>query len=116
MAQAPLPEDHEPPKAPSIVPHAGYMYSGSTAAAAFGLLEPMREEIRRVVLIGPSHRYAFQGVALPSACAFATPLGTLEVDSDAVFELSRLPNVVIDDRAHTQEHSLEVLLPFLQIS
>lgn len=115
LAQVPLPEELVPPKA-LIVPHAGYMYSGSTAAAAFGLLEPLRESVRRVVLIGPSHRFAFQGVALPRSFAFATPLGSLEVDSAALFDLAQLADVVVDDRAHAQEHSLEVLLPFLQIA
>jgi len=115
LAQEPPADAATPPKA-LIVPHAGYMYSGSTAAAAFNLLEPVREDIRRVVLVGPSHRFAFDGIALPGACAFATPLGTVDIDNDAVFQLTQLPEVVVDDRAHAQEHSLEVLLPFLQLT
>jgi len=115
LAQAPQADASSPPKA-LIVPHAGYMYSGATAAAAFSLLKTLRDSIRRVVLLGPSHRFAFEGVALPTACAFATPLGTVELDSEAVFKLAESSDVVIDDRAHVQEHALEVVLPFLQIA
>lgn len=102
-----------PPKA-IIAPHAGYIYSGSTAAAAFSLLEPARETIRRVVLIGPSHRLAFQGIAVPGASFFDTPLGRVEVDAETVTKLSGQSGVVVNDAAHAQEHSLEVMLPFLQ--
>lgn len=115
LAQETPPDVLRAPKA-LIVPHAGYMYSGSTAAAGFGLLESVRESIRRVVLVGPSHRVAFKGIALPSAWAFATPLGTVDVDDKAMFSLSNLPEVVVNDHAHAQEHSLEVLLPFLQVA
>lgn len=97
-----------------IVPHAGYIYSGPIAASAYALLAPLREVIRRVILIGPSHRVAFAGAALPGCSAFATPLGQVEIDSEAVFALARQPGVVFDDRAHVQEHALEVQLPFLQ--
>ncbi len=103
----------EAPKA-LIVPHAGYIYSGPIAASAYALLEPVRDIIRRVVLLGPSHRIAFAGAALPGCSAFATPLGNVEIDSEAVFTLAQRPGVHFDDRAHAQEHALEVQLPFLQ--
>lgn len=102
-----------PPKA-VIVPHAGYAYSGPVAATAYAALRPARGRIRRVVLVGPSHRVAFRGLALSSADAFMTPLGTIDIDRDAEEALRGLPQVCELDRAHSLEHSLEVQLPFLQ--
>ncbi len=97
-----------------IVPHAGYVYSGAVAASAYRALEGIAEQIRRVVLLGPSHRVGFEGLALSSAVLFATPLGAIPVDKEAAGLLSDLPQVRIFDDAHTLEHSLEVQLPFLQ--
>jgi len=97
-----------------IVPHAGYIYSGSIAASAFVLLKPYRQLIKRVVIIGPSHRVGFNGVAISSADYFKTPLGLLCIDKDAQAKLSGIAGVHINDEAHAAEHSLEVQLPFLQ--
>ena len=98
-----------------IVPHAGYIYSGSTAALAYARLAAARTSIRRVVLLGPVHRVPVRGLALPGVDAFATPLGEVEVDQTAVTALSGLPQVRLNAAAHVQEHSLEVQLPFLQL-
>ncbi|HET9665037.1 MAG TPA: AmmeMemoRadiSam system protein B [Burkholderiales bacterium] len=97
-----------------IAPHAGYIYSGPIAASVYALLEPARGRIRRVVLMGPTHRVPVQGLALPAADAFATPLGKVPVDAEAVATVSKLPQVVRNAAAHALEHSLEVHLPFLQ--
>ena len=97
-----------------IAPHAGYIYSGPVAASVYALLAPARGRIRRVVLLGPTHRVAVRGLALPGARAFATPLGKVEVDAPAVEWLLGLPQVVVSAPAHALEHSLEVHLPFLQ--
>ena len=97
-----------------IVPHAGYVYSGSTAAQAYAALEPWRAVIRRIVLLGPAHRVAVEGLALPKCDMFATPLGPVRIDKSAVAEIANLPQVIFSDSAHAQEHSLEVHLPFLQ--
>jgi hypothetical protein len=102
-----------PPKA-LIAPHAGYIYSGPIAANAYALLRPLRDVVKRVVLLGPTHRVAVRGLALPSVSRFASPLGPVEIDTAAVEQLARLPQVVISDEAHALEHSLEVHLPFLQ--
>lgn len=97
-----------------IVPHAGYIYSGPVAASGYALLKPLAETINRVVLLGPTHRVAVRGLALPGADAFATPLGAVPVDHDAVRRIAALPQVTISPQAHALEHSLEVHLPFLQ--
>lgn len=97
-----------------IAPHAGYVYSGPIAANAYARLAPARGRIRRVVLIGPSHRVPFRGMAVTTAQAYATPLGEIPIDRDAVAALLRVPGVAALDAAHGPEHSLEVHLPFLQ--
>jgi AmmeMemoRadiSam system protein B len=97
-----------------IVPHAGYVYSGPVAAHAFAELVPLRGRVRRVVLLGPAHRVALRGLALPQAEAFETPLGVIPVDTRAFALLADLPQIVRSDAAHALEHSLEVQLPFLQ--
>lgn len=97
-----------------IAPHAGYIYSGPTAAAIYARLEPWKNVIRRVVLLGPTHRVPVRGLAAPSTAAFATPLGTIPIDRAALATLADLPQVVVSDAAHAPEHSLEVHLPFLQ--
>lgn len=97
-----------------VAPHAGYIYSGSTAAQAYATLRHNAHEIKRVVLLGPSHRVGFRGIAFCSADAYLTPLGPVKVDQSAFVAISDLPQVGMLDRAHEQEHSLEVQLPFLQ--
>lgn len=88
-----------------IAPHAGYVYSGPVAASVYKRIDP--QSIRRVVLIGPSHRVAFRGLAASSAAAWRTPLGDVPVLS--------VEGLSVLNAAHVQEHSLEVQLPFLQI-
>jgi MEMO1 family protein len=112
LAQVP-PATGPVPKA-LIAPHAGYIYSGPIAASAYAQLVPARDLIRRVVLFGPSHYVALDGLATTSAEAFATPLGIVPVDVEALHQLQSLPQVKVLDEAHAHEHSLEVHLPFLQ--
>ncbi len=107
------PADDLPAKA-IIAPHAGYPYSGLTAAHAYRLLESRRDRIRRVVLLGPAHRVYLRGMGLPSVEAFATPLGDVPVDLDGVKLALAQPQTQVSDNAHALEHSLEVHLPFLQ--
>lgn len=97
-----------------IAPHAGYIYSGPVAASAYALLQPIAKEIRRVVLLGPTHRVAVRGLALPGADGFATPLGVVKLDAAAAQAIAHLPQVLVSPQAHALEHSLEVQLPFLQ--
>lgn len=97
-----------------IVPHAGYVYSGAVAASAYATISAIAPRIRRVVLLGPTHRVAVRGLALPGTDAFASPLGTIEIDHEAAHRIAHLPQVVVSREAHAQEHALEVQLPFLQ--
>ena len=97
-----------------IVPHAGYIYSGPVAASGYALLKPHADAIKRVVLLGPSHRVPLLGIATSSQDAFQTPLGEIPLDKETIQQLNQLPFVNSYDEAHLQEHSLEVQLPFLQ--
>ncbi|MCU0870957.1 MAG: AmmeMemoRadiSam system protein B [Pirellulaceae bacterium] len=98
-----------------IVPHAGFVYSGPIAASAYAQIQPYRELIRRVVLVGPSHRAAFRGLVTTTADYFLTPLGQVAVDQEAVSRLSKFPQVAAWDTPYIGEHCLEVQLPFLQV-
>jgi AmmeMemoRadiSam system protein B len=102
-----------PPKA-LIVPHAGYIYSGPTAATAYIQLAAFSDVIKRVILLGPVHRVPVRGLALPGADIFTTPIGEIAIDQDAAKAIEQLPQVVESPAAHAEEHSLEVQLPFLQ--
>ena len=97
-----------------IAPHAGYIYSGPTAAMAYQCLQNCRDQYHRVVLLGPSHRVAFNGMALSSADQYETPLGTIPLDTETIRALEDVDFVAINNQAHQDEHSLEVHLPFLQ--
>ncbi len=97
-----------------IVPHAGYVYSGSTAASAYRQLLIDPDQVKRVLLLGPAHRVYIKGMAIPSVDRFTTPLGEIALDRDGLSQISALPAVQVNDEAHREEHSLEVQLPFLQ--
>ncbi len=101
-----------PPKA-LIVPHAGYIFSGPVAAAAYGRLRPYRDRYRRVILLGPCHRVAIRGLALSGADVFRTPLGDVPLDKLALAGLD-IGGVDVVDMTHQFEHCIEVHLPFLQ--
>lgn len=97
-----------------IVPHAGYIYSGAIAASAYATLKTIAPRIHRVILLGPTHRVAVDGLVLPDTDAFDTPLGRIQLDTEAMNVVGKLPQVNVSGEAHEQEHSLEVQLPFLQ--
>jgi hypothetical protein len=106
------PADDSAPKA-VIAPHAGYRYSGPVAGSAYAPLIPLAGKVKRVVLLGPAHRVPFQGVAINSAEAFSTPLGTVPVDAQGIQTAKQFPFVSQRDAAFAEEHSLEVHIPFL---
>jgi AmmeMemoRadiSam system protein B/AmmeMemoRadiSam system protein A len=117
-----------------VCPHAGYDYSGPTAACAYK--QVVGQEFETVVVLAPSHYAHFEGASVPGVSAYATPLGAIPL-SDKATQLARLPPFCSDpecevnrpgwwrqapkevppfgaDTPHTWEHSLEVQLPFLQ--
>ena len=96
-----------------IAPHAGYRYSGPIAASAYARLKPRAREIRRVVLLGPTHYHPIRGVAVSSAESFETPLGRVPVDAASIGRALELAFVHRLAPAFEREHSLEVHLPFL---
>lgn len=98
-----------------IVPHAGYAYSGAAAAKGYQLWQGAGNRIKTVVVMGPAHRVAFEGIATVSADELETPLGRLKVDTvirDAL--LSEFAQVGVSDYANAPEHSLEVHFPFIK--
>lgn len=97
-----------------IAPHAGYIYSGAIAGEVYRKLLNTADKIKRVVLLGPSHRVAFKGMAVPLSTSFRTPLGDIPIDSECIQQIVDDTSVGILDEAHREEHSLEVHLPFLQ--
>ncbi len=108
-----VPHDGTAPKA-IIVPHAGYVYSGQTAADVYARLKSSRQTITRVVLLGPAHRVGFHGIAAPTCGYFSTPLGEITLDQELLTKALNIEGIIPLDEAHKQEHSLEVQLPFLQ--
>jgi len=97
-----------------VVPHAGYMYSGSVAAFAYKLLED--QPFNRVLVLAPSHRVHFKGASVYDLGGYRTPLGVAPLDLELIDALLQDESVVgRDPRPHTQEHSLEIQLPFLQV-
>jgi AmmeMemoRadiSam system protein B len=96
-----------------ISPHAGYMYSGLTAAHAYKILRGRQYEC--VIVIGPSHREYFDGISIYPGDAFKTPLGEVPVDIAVRSELLKTSKMIVAaDEGHHAEHSIEVQLPFLQ--
>ncbi len=96
----------------AVVPHAGYTYSGPTAGQAYGLLAGERPD--RVIILAPNHRVPLVRCALPNCDAFATPLGTVPLDTAACAELLARPGFIRAEPAHAAEHAVEIQLPFLQ--
>ncbi|MFY2560428.1 AmmeMemoRadiSam system protein B [Corallococcus terminator] len=97
-----------------IVPHAGYVYSGEVAAAAYATLRDRRAELGRVLLLGPSHFHSLRGLAYPDVDLLCTPLGDVRLDADLLRRATALARVSASTEVHEAEHALEVQLPFLQ--
>lgn len=99
-----------------VVPHAGYVYSGAVAAKAFNLLSKQAQQFNKVVLLGPSHRVPLMGMSFSHFDAFHTPLGNVPLAVEEIHRLSEKHHIPIDELPHEYEHSLEVELPFLQVT
>jgi MEMO1 family protein len=95
-----------------VVPHAGYVFAGAVAAAAFATLAPEKRAFR-VALLGPSHFAPLRGIAVSGADGWLTPLGTVAVDG-GLRTTALAAGAVVDDKPHARDHALEVELPFLQ--
>jgi AmmeMemoRadiSam system protein B/AmmeMemoRadiSam system protein A len=95
-----------------IVPHAGYVYSGRTAAAAYALVRG--RTIDTVVIIGPSHRVSFEGCSIWPDGGFETPLGVARVDAALAKEITKASGFRFRPEAFAEEHSVEVQVPFVQ--
>ncbi len=106
-------KDTNPPHPKAIIaPHAGYIYSGEVAASVYSILNDI--PFSRVLLLGPTHRVGFNGMALSHADFFNTPLGNIPLDKQTINQLCSIPDFNFNDAAHLHEHSLETQLPFLQ--
>jgi AmmeMemoRadiSam system protein B/AmmeMemoRadiSam system protein A len=97
-----------------VAPHAGVVYSGAVAATAFAPWARRPEPPRRIVIVGPAHRYAFRGLALHPAETFATPLGDVRVARDLHARLTQAKAAATDPRPFAGEHSLEMHIVMLQ--
>jgi AmmeMemoRadiSam system protein B/AmmeMemoRadiSam system protein A len=96
-----------------ICPHAGYGYSGQVAGLSYKLIK--NKPYKTVIVIGPSHHYGFSSVSVYPEGAFRTPLGDLEIDKEFTQKiLNKDAEIIFEPAAFSQEHSLEVQLPFLQ--
>ncbi|WP_404426095.1 AmmeMemoRadiSam system protein B [Thalassospira australica] len=97
-----------------IVPHAGLMFSGAIAGLGFATVRALKGTVKRIVIIGPAHRMAFQGIAIARADGFATPIGDVRCDLAGLQAALAWPQVQVLDEAHRLEHGLEIELPFIQ--
>jgi AmmeMemoRadiSam system protein B/AmmeMemoRadiSam system protein A len=112
LLDAVKPEQPDMPVRALIVPHAGYPFSGATAAKVFSQVRG--REYKRVILLAPSHHSGFRGLSIADVEAYQTPLGDVSLDAPAVAELRKSDFVISDPAAHVREHSIEIELPFLQ--
>jgi AmmeMemoRadiSam system protein B len=96
-----------------VSPHAGYIYSGKTAAYAYNLLKD--KSYKTVIVISPSHAEYFPGISIYDGEAYETPLGLVEIDQQMVDKLVENSKIIFRGvQGHRKEHSLEVQIPFLQ--
>jgi AmmeMemoRadiSam system protein B len=112
LADVPEMKEHGGNVRALIAPHAGFAYSGAVAGHGFASLRDQRFE--RVVLLGPSHHAGFPGAAAPAADVYRTPLGEVDLDTEAIATLGNLPEYRIDDSPFRPEHCLEAEILFLQ--
>lgn len=112
LLEAAEPAAQELPIRALIAPHAGYRFSGATAAEVFALVRG--REFKRVILLAPSHHSGFRGLSIADVDAYQTPLGAVPLDEPAVAELRRSDLVSADPVAHVREHAIEIELPMLQ--
>ena len=98
-----------------VAPHAGYVFSGYTAARAY-LALATREALSTLVLLGAVHSWGVDSPTAPAADTWSTPLGEVQIDTELRAQLAAELELAISDRPHSREHSLEVQLPFIQVA
>ncbi len=96
-----------------VAPHAGYIYSGKTAAYVYNLLK--NKKYKTVIVISPSHAEYFRGISIYDGDAYETPLGLVEIDKEMTDKLVESSKLIFKGiQGHRKEHALEVQIPFLQ--
>lgn len=100
----------------AVVPHAGYVYSGRCAGSVYRLIK--KGAYKRIMILGPSHHYPFSGIIVPGSdiAAHRTPLGDVPIDQDVCRALLNEKGFTSVAGADSREHSIEVQLPFLQMT
>ena len=97
-----------------VSPHAGYVYSGGTAAYGYNLLK--NKNYRKVIIISPSHREYFPGSSIYNGDSYQTPLGVVDVDKEIAQKIVEgSKTIFLGMEGHRQEHAVEVQIPFLQM-
>ncbi|MFO7447097.1 MAG: AmmeMemoRadiSam system protein B [Ignavibacteriaceae bacterium] len=96
-----------------VAPHAGYVYSGKTAAFAYNLIK--EKNFKNIFIISPSHREYFPGVSVYEGDGYETPLGKIPVNKEIIEHITNENKIVYKGiEGHRSEHGIEVQLPFLQ--
>ena len=95
-----------------IVPHAGYIYSGFTATVAYKALS--KSNVKRVIVIGPSHHYYFKGVSASYYEKYQSPCGCVNIDTEYLIKMAKDNHIAFEPKSHKKEHSTEVQVPFIR--
>jgi len=97
-----------------VSPHAGYVYSGKTAA--FGFNSPLKKDYETVIIISPSHREYFRGISIYDGAAYRTPLGDVPLNNEVIDKIISDSKIIFRGiQGHRAEHAVEVQIPFLQV-
>ncbi|MDQ7816655.1 MAG: AmmeMemoRadiSam system protein B [Melioribacteraceae bacterium] len=97
-----------------VSPHAGYLYSGKTAAYGFNSL--LKRDYETVIIISPSHREYFRGISIYDGEAYRTPLGDVPVNKEMIEKITTDSKIIFKGiQGHRAEHAVEVQIPFLQM-
>lgn len=94
-----------------VSPHAGYVYSGAVAGAAYASAP---DDVKNVIIIAPTHRYPVRGASVYDGEGYLTPLGTASINREITSRLIQA-GLTFQQAAHQSEHSAEVQIPFIQI-
>jgi len=114
LAELPLPEALPDEIVAGIVPHAGWTFSGSLAAAVFAAVKQQHEKVHTFVIFGAAHGYYGPAPAVYEAGFWNTPLGDVAIDEELAEAIIENTPAVADSSAHRAEHSIEVQVPFIQ--